>query len=129
MSDRQLKPLPPALPETVSDFLSLRKGAVRRSLNDIVEEYHLAMYDNEEYSRLLYAVYDEQAVEGSLAADNILAAKMMRERAHELKNVELTREKLATISKALGVVLRRYGQSRKERRYTVHGEVVPPDTE
>ena len=129
MAERQLKPLPPALPETVEDFRALRKTETPRNLNDIVEEYHLAMYNNEEYSRLLYAVYDEQAVEGSLAADNILAAKMLRERAQELKNVELSREKLATISKSLGIVLRRYRQSRKERRYTVHGEMVPADNE
>lgn len=129
MADRQLKPLPPPLPATVDEFRAKRKSPPRQNLNDIVEEYHLALFEDEEYNKLLYAVYDEQAVEGSLSADNIMAARVLRQRAEELGNEFLKKEKLATISKCLGVVLRRYNESRKERRYTVHGEVVPPPDE
>jgi hypothetical protein len=85
----------------------------RRNLNDLVEEVHLALVDNEKYRALLSAVCDEQAVEGSLTTDTIVAARMIRERAMSMGPVELAHEKLATISKALGVVLRRYGWSRK----------------
>ena len=70
---------------------------------------------NDKFNRYLQAVYDEQAVEGSLAADNIGAAIMIREKAIEL-GLPLADEKWATISKSLGVVLRRYGLSRKERK-------------
>jgi len=66
------------------------------------------------------------AAEGSLAADNIGAAIMIRDNAREL-GLPLGDEKWATISKALGVVLRRYGLSRKERKNTVNGEVVRGD--
>jgi hypothetical protein len=65
-------------------------------------------------------------VEGSLAADNIMAAEMIRDKA-KAAGSELASEKLATISKALGVVQRRYGFSRKERRNMVRGEIVPGD--
>jgi hypothetical protein len=53
---------------------------------------------------------------------------MIRDRAKTLdQNHPLGREKLATISKALGVVLRRYHQSRKERRNMIGGQPVPAD--
>ena len=81
--------------------------------------------DDKDYIDLLTAIYDEQAVEGSLSADNVMAAQMIRERANKIDGSEVKDEKLATISKSLGVVLRRYGASRKERRQTVHGEIVP----
>jgi len=124
-----LKPLPPQLPETAGEFLAHRKLKGRRTLNDQVEDVHLALYDSDEgYRNFLYAVYDEQAVEGSLAADNFKAAELIREKAKKMGYEELGRQKLATITKALGVVLRRYGFSRKERRDTIGGEIVPSDT-
>jgi hypothetical protein len=124
-NERPLKPRPPALPDTVKDFMSLRRNQTLRTLNDQVEEIHLSLYENEEYMAFLYAVYDEQAVEGSLSTDNTEAARIIRNRSRETGNVEVGRQKLATIAKSLGVVLRRYGQDRKTRRNTVHGEVVP----
>ena len=128
MSDNKaLRPVPPSLPDTVAEFRTLRKGQIQHTLNDVVEQYHLKLYDNEDYTRLLYAVYDEQAVEGSLAADNIEAARMLRLAAQQENNIVLAREKLATISKSLGVVLRRYGSSRRERRDMIGGEIVPND--
>lgn len=126
-TNADIKLSPPPLPTSVEEFRSYRKVDLRRTLNDMVEEIHLDLYDTEEYPKLLYAVYDEQAVEGSLSADNILAAQAIRERAKKLGRDEITREKLATIAKALGVVLRRYGFSRKERRNMIHGEVIPND--
>jgi hypothetical protein len=57
---------------------------------------------------------------------NIEAARMIREYATEKTNDKaLSREKLATIAKALNVVLRRYHASRPERRQMVDGEIVP----
>lgn len=93
----------------------------------MVEDVHLALYEDDQYQSFLYAVYDEQAVEGSLAADNIMAAELIRDKAKKMDHGELAKEKLATIAKALGVVLRRYGFARKERRNMVRGEVVPGD--
>jgi hypothetical protein len=128
MSTTPLKPVPQALPPSVADLIDQRKGDLRRTLNDHVEELHLILYEDEKYKALLYAVWDEQAVEGSLAADNIMAAGMIRELAEQRKRPEVRSQKLATIAKCLGVVLRRYQVSRKERRNMLHGEVVPGDS-
>jgi hypothetical protein len=118
---------PSPLPATTSQFLERRKLKAERTLNDHVETIHLKLYDDPTYHSFLEAVYDEQAVEGSLAADNIEAARMIREKASKDGDLVVTRQKYATISKSLSVVLRRYGASRKERRNMIGGEVVPGD--
>ena len=90
---------------------------------------HRLLVENDKYRALLRATYDAQAVEGSLAADNILAAMMIREKAKEICSTEVANEKLAIINMALGVVLRRYKQSRKQRRNIVGGEQVPTEND
>lgn len=97
------------------------------SLNDLVEQAHLSLYHtSQDYRAFLYAVYDEQAVEGSLSADNVMAAEKLRDFAREHDDlVDLAKEKLATISKALGVVLRRYKSDRKSRKNMLGGNVIP----
>lgn len=122
-----LKPTPPSLPETAVDFLAQRKLKADRTLNDQVEDIHIRMYEDKQYRGFLYAVYDEQAVEGSLACDNVKAAEMIRNYARKNDFVEVADQKLATITKVLGVVLRRYGSSRKERRNMIGGEVITGD--
>ena len=96
-----------------------------RTLNDHVEEIYLLLIPNQDFRNLIEAVWDEQAIEGSISADSIMAAQMIRERARKMNNTVVSKEKLATIAKAMGVVLRRYGFSRAERRNMVHGEIVP----
>jgi uncharacterized protein (UPF0128 family) len=115
---------PPSLPSTVGEHLAHRRLKVQRTLNDYVEDVHLLLIENKDYLALISAVWDEHAVEGSLAADNIKAAEMIRDKAKKLDNHVLAKEKLATIAKALGVIMRRYGYSRKERRNMVGGVVV-----
>lgn len=124
MSDLARAAVP--LPATISGWE--RKTKTHRTLNDQVEELHRSIYDsNERYRALLEAIYDEQAIEGSLSADHIMAAQILRTAA-EKRNSAVAKEKLATIGKCLNIVLRRYGQGRKERRYMVGGEIVPPDS-
>jgi hypothetical protein len=128
IASRALKPVPPELPVALNDWQRFLKS--QRTINDLVEDAHRALIESDQsnkYRAFLFAVYDEQAVEGSLAADNIEAARMIREWAKDSDGNELSHEKLATIAKALGVVLRRYHASRKERRQMVDGEVVPND--
>lgn len=122
------RPVPPKIPSTPDKFLKLRKLKAQRTLNDQIEDIHIALLDNPAYMAFLEAVYDEQAVEGSLAADNIMAASVIRDKAAKMDNGALRNQKLATIAKALGVVLRRYGVSRKERRNMIGGEIVPGDS-
>jgi hypothetical protein len=121
----QLKPLPPPLPSNIGDWQRAAKSD--RTLNDQVEDIHRVLVEDADYRSYLRAVWDEQAVEGSLAADNIMAATLIRNKAKMVEGSDVGKEKLATIAKALGIVLRRYRASRKERRHMVHGEVVDGD--
>lgn len=124
------RPSPPPLPATRGEMLAQRKGDPHKTLNDHIEEIHSALYEDAKYQRFLDAVYDEDAVEGSLAADNLEAARMIRSHASEDdRNTYVADKKLATISKALGVVLRRYGMSRKERSRMIDGETVDMNSE
>jgi hypothetical protein len=112
------------LPATVEDMLA-RKSPTLQNLNDHVDSIHVALFAaNERYQKLLDAVHDEEAEEGSLSADNLLAAMMIREYAQKNDNPYVARKKLATIVKSLNVVLRRYHMSRKERAQSIHGEPV-----
>lgn len=94
----------------------IRGTGAKRTLADQVEEIHrsLIIGGYPQYRALLSAVYDEQAVEGSLVMDDAMAAWTIREHAED--DSEIANEKLAAIAKALKVVLRRYSANRKERR-------------
>jgi hypothetical protein len=119
----QLKKVP--LPATVADMLA-RKSPTLQSLNDHVDAVHVKLFaTNERYQTLLDAVHDEEAQEGSLSADNIMASMMIREfAARDNTDPYLAMKKLATIAKSLNVVLRRYHMTRKERAVSVGGEPV-----
>jgi hypothetical protein len=122
-SNKALQPAPP-LPADIDDWE--RQTKAERTLNDLVEDIHRVLVgESPKYRELLRATYDAHAVEGSLAADNVLAAMMIREKAVAMHSGEVAAEKLAIINLALGVVLRRYGKSRKQRRNMIHGEEVP----
>ena len=112
------RPEPPALPVKVDDWKRMLRIEV--SFNDLVEQVHLALVEDTEYLRLLYAVWDSQAVEGSLAADNFAAAGRIRDKAKEMGLAMVGTSNIATISKALGVVLRRYGSSRTPASFGRH---------
>ena len=115
----------PALPSNIDDWVRHIKS--ERTLNDLVEDIHRVLVnESDEYRALLRATYDAHAVEGSLSADNVVACQMIRARAKELGS-EVETEKLAVINMALGVVLRRYRASRKQRRNMVGGEEVPSE--
>jgi hypothetical protein len=115
------------LPATVADMLA-RKSPTLQNLNDHVDAIHVKLFATDErYQLLLDAVHDEEAQEGSLAADNIMAAMAIRDYALDQKtsNPYVAGKKLATIVKSLNVCLRRYHMTRKERAVSIGGEVVP----
>lgn len=125
MNNRGLIVAPP-LPASIEDWVRTLKS--ERTLNDLVEDIHrILVNENDEYRELLRATYDAHAVEGSLAADNVLASIMIRDKAKEMGS-EVATQKLAIINLALGVVLRRYNASRKQRRNTVGGQEVAPES-
>jgi hypothetical protein len=118
--------LPPPLPANIEDWTRYIKS--ERTLNDLVEDVHrILVPESERYRELLRATRDPQAVEGSLSMDNALVALMIREKAVQMENTEVATANLATINLALGVVLRRYHLSRKQRRNTVGGQEVPSE--
>jgi hypothetical protein len=120
------KPVPRSIEEWI------RKTKSDRNLNDLVEEIHMDLVNEthsrcEEYRGFLDATHDSQAVEGSLAADNNEAARIIREEARSSKPTGLVaRSNLASIIKALNVVMSRYNMTRKERRTMIGGETVKP---
>src|SRR6266498_3771777 len=104
------------LPATREEMLSRRIGKPRLTLNDYVEEIYVALWTQDgDFMRYLDAVYDEEAVEGSLSIDNSKAAECIRLYAKNNNVPIVAGKKLATIVKALNVVLRRYGMTRKQR--------------
>jgi hypothetical protein len=117
----------PPLPERIEEWE--RHSKAERTLNDLVEDIHrILVNEDAKYRSYLRAVYDAHAVEGSLAADNVLAAMIIRQKAKDIGSTEVENEKLAVINLALGVVLRRYHSSRKQRRNMVGGEEVPTES-
>jgi hypothetical protein len=131
MSGIVLKPRPEPLPATVEDLDKRLKASTTKTLNDYVHEIHRKLWadSNPQYRQLLDAVYDEDAVEGSLSIDNAKAAEMIRNYAKDAAHPEpyVASKKLATIVKALNIVLRRFQMTRKERAHRVEGEQVAGD--
>ena len=105
-----------ALPVTVASLIEQRKSKTKRTLNDLVDDIHLQLYEDADYRRYIDAVMNSQAAEGSLICDDIAASYMIRDKARELGSKYVASQNTATLRTALQVVLRRYGISRKERR-------------
>ena len=115
-------PAPP-LPEKIEEWV--RHIKAERTLNDLVEDIHrILVNENPQYRAYLRATWDAHAVTGSLSFDNCKACEMIQTKAVEIGSTEVAEEKLAVINLSLGVVLRRYDASRKQRRDTVGGERV-----
>lgn len=126
MSDHQQvqRLRPPPVPATREEMRAGRKVQVQ-DINNEVDVLHDQKWDDEDYRQLFNAVYNEDAVEGSLIADDFAAATMIRDYARELdKDHFLARKGTAAIAKALRVVMKRCGLSRKERAAMVQGEHV-----
>jgi hypothetical protein len=120
------KPKAPALPASYEDMIAGRQMALKLSLNDHVDDLHLALWKDEpeKYLRLIEAVWDEESLEGSCAADDMVLAIMIRDKAKAMGNKFVEDKKLAAIAKSHRVVLKRYGLSRRQRRDSVKGETV-----
>lgn len=118
------RPAVPPLPATRDDLIAQRRTQSTKVLNDYVDEVYLILWDDPEFRKYLEAVYNEEAVEGSTKADDLEAARVIREYAKANSIPMLPSKKLETIAKALNVVTRRYRTSRKERRSMIGGEHV-----
>lgn len=113
-----LRPIPAALPATRADLI--RKSASKQNLNDMVETIVLTLWNDDTFQSYIEPVWNEQSVEGTLYADDIQAAGMIRDQAKKDNNPAVANQKLAVLAKVLtNVVLRRYGISRNERRQAI----------
>lgn len=116
MTDAQFLRVPPPLPATRTELLAQYKLKRRRNINDLVEEIIVRLWDSdEEFMKYVNAIYNEQAVEGSLEEDDSMAALIIRDVAKKNKHDEVAAQNLKTIKLAMRVGLRRFGVSRPER--------------
>ena len=120
---------PPDLPATAEEFLAHRKSKAGRTLNDAVEANILDVVNggNAEFHKLINGTHNEHAVEGSINADNFMAAKMLRDHASEKGDSLVANTDLTSVVRAMGVALRRYGLDRTTRRKSV--DSISPPTE
>jgi len=95
-----------------------------RKFNNKVQAIFLVLYDDAQFHAYRDAVYDDQAVEGSLAIDDVMSAIMVRDKALELPDYEeVAYAKLSAIVRSIKVVERRLYASREKRRSsTVAGD-------
>jgi hypothetical protein len=66
------------------------------------------LWENDEFRRFLATPDNDQAVEGSLIADKISAAGMLRAKAQKDGDEVVGHETLAVLAKKLDAVLRRF---------------------
>ena len=100
-----------------SDLRTMQRKSLRsRTAADMVEDVVMGsdLASDERFIALIEAGINAEAVEGSLKADDIIAAQMIRDAAPD--GSPLKSRNLESIRFGLNVVLRRYGQSRRERR-------------
>src|SRR5262245_35427998 len=61
------------LPATTEDLIPLRKLKARRTINDMVEDIVVKLWDDEDFRRLVDGVTDSDCTEGSMDIDDVLA--------------------------------------------------------
>ena len=125
MSEATQLRVPPPLPDTRAALLSQYKLKRKRSINDLVEEVIVKLWDkNQDFMKYVDAIYDSQAVEGSLVEDDTMAAMIIREVAKKDKHEEVGAQNLHTIKLAMRVCLRRFDVDRDFREE--NAKLPPP---
>lgn len=117
-----LRPAPP-LPATRGDLLNQRKLKSKRTINDLVEDILVRLWDDESFMKLVEAIYDSQAIEGSMADDDVMAAIMIRDQARKDGYMEVAEQNVHTVKLAMRVGLKRYGIGRHERYEQVNPQL------
>jgi hypothetical protein len=120
--------VPPPLPATRTALLAQYKLKRKRSINDLVEEIIVALWDNdEEFMKYINACWDSQAVEGSLDEDDTMAAQIIRNYAKNHNSAEVASQNLHTIKLAMRVGLRRFDIDRPTREEKA--QIPPPQAD
>ena len=113
------------LPTTIAELATLRKSVRTRNLNDEVDDINTRLWENPDYRKWFEALWPTDTIEGSFHDDEHEAARMVREYAQVNQFPIAASAKIASITRSLGVVHRRFaGMSRKERQQSVNGERV-----
>lgn len=115
------------LPATVAELLAQRKRPIIRSLNDEVEQIHLAIWDEddgERYRRLLTPIWRTQCIEGSFPMDDSELARIIRDYAKDNRLPIAANSNLQSIVHSLNVVRIRYRLDRRYRQNQVGGQTV-----
>lgn len=120
MTDEKSENALPALPTTSKGWLDIAKPQRQPKLLDYVQQAFLAAIDDPEYNGRLVALVsaptNKTAVEGSLGADKIKAADIVRDKGVEI-GLPIETVKLQVIANKLSVMLHRFKDaSRAERR-------------
>jgi hypothetical protein len=115
MANTEILRVAPALPETRTDLLTHYKLKRKRSINDLVEDIIVKIWEDEEFQKLINAIYDSEAVHGSRGDDDVMAALMIKQFADREKHTEVAGKNLHTIKLAMRVVLNRFEQGRNSR--------------
>lgn len=120
MTTNVTKPRLSTLPSTHAELMGRRQLTSERTFNDSIEEAFKALWDDPErggnFRKHLDALYADEAVTGDLFMDDIKAAEMLQSFAEIRKQVEISNAKLKKVHRAMSVVLRRFGLTRKQRR-------------
>lgn len=107
----------PALPATTQGLMALRTAKRNRTILDYVEDHHVSLWEDNEYRTLLDAVFNADALEGSLNANHYAAAGIIREHARSQDDTGIVAvASLESIKTALRFVMRRYNINPKQRR-------------
>jgi hypothetical protein len=111
---RRPVPLPATRESLVAQYALKRK----RNINDYVEDILLKLWPDQNFMKYLDPIYDSQAVEGSLAADDLFAAQIIRQYATDNNSPLVANQNVTTIIKAMKVAQRRYKIGRQQREET-----------
>lgn len=95
------------------------------NIHDHVEPLFINLWDEEEFRQYFNGVYDSDCAEGSIKADEHMAAMRVRESAIEAGDHFLAKKNIATIVKSLHVVMNRFGLNRSQRRQMVGDQRIP----
>lgn len=104
------------LPATRTELLAQSEPIRPQTLYYGVSEIHLALYEDPDYQQYLNAYTRDQAVEGSIAADEFTAARIIRDYAVEHSMIMVQSATLVDIVRAHRRAMVDGHISRKERR-------------
>jgi len=117
------------LPANVTELEAQRITAATVSLLDQVEQVMLKLYEEPEFKKYREALEDDNTVEGSVFADDICAAQMIRKRAEVMGLHQVMDADLTLLSQKLRAAERRFNIARKQRANAPDEPVATPAAE